>query len=188
MPAPERSSAEFGSFYRATVASLRGYLARVLSSRLDAEDVAHDAYARVYAAMHGQVVAQPRAFLFTTARRLAFNQLRRRRSTPLQEMTPGAADLATSGAPSAERLLVAREDWARIERELARMPPGCRDVLLLCKLERLSHAEIASRLGIAVSTVEKRHTRALRHLRDIVATEQKERPPESSVCAEEKAR
>lgn len=185
MSVPEPSSAEFGSFYRATVASLRGYLARVLSSRFDAEDVAHDAYAWVYAAMSGQLIVRPRAFLFTTARRLAFNQLRRRRSTPLEEMTAGAANLAASGAPSVERLLIAREDWARIERELALMPPGCQAVLLLCKLERLSHAEIAARLGIAVSTVEKRHTRALRHLRDIVATDQMESAPARPMGAEE---
>lgn len=172
MPDPEPNPVEFSSFYRATVASLRGYLARVLSSRPDAEDVAHDAYARVYAAMRGQMIARPRAFLFTTARRLAFNQLRRRRATPLDEMTSRDTEGAASGAPSAERILVAREEWARIERELALMPPGSRDVLLLCKLERLSHAEIATRLGISVSTVEKRHIRALRHLRDIVATEQ----------------
>jgi hypothetical protein len=42
------------------------------------------------------------------------------------------------------------------------MPGGCRAVLLLCKVEMLSHPEIAARLGIAVSTVEKQHARAFR--------------------------
>jgi RNA polymerase sigma-70 factor (ECF subfamily) len=38
-------------------------------------------------------------------------------------------------------------------------------VLLLRKIEQLSHKQIAQRLGIAVSTVEKQHARALRLLR-----------------------
>ena len=38
-------------------------------------------------------------------------------------------------------------------------------MLLLRKIELLSHREIAARLGIAVSTVEKQHARALRLLR-----------------------
>jgi RNA polymerase sigma-70 factor (ECF subfamily) len=45
-------------------------------------------------------------------------------------------------------------------------------VLLLRKIELLSHREIADRLGIAVSTVEKQHARALRLLRVALASEE----------------
>ena len=44
-------------------------------------------------------------------------------------------------------------------------------VLLLRKIELLSHQEIANRLGIAVSTVEKQHARALRLLRAALPAE-----------------
>ena len=43
-------------------------------------------------------------------------------------------------------------------------------MLLLRKVELLSHQEIADRLGIAISTVEKQHARALRLLRSMLAT------------------
>jgi RNA polymerase sigma-70 factor (ECF subfamily) len=44
-------------------------------------------------------------------------------------------------------------------------------VLLLRKVELLSHREIADRLGIAISTVEKQHARALRLLRAALPAE-----------------
>jgi RNA polymerase sigma-70 factor (ECF subfamily) len=49
-----------------------------------------------------------------------------------------------------------------VQTAIAELPPGCRAVLILCKIEMLSHAEVADRLGIAISTVEKQHARALR--------------------------
>ena len=54
---------------------------------------------------------------------------------------------------------------SQLEQAIAHLPEGCRTVLLLRKIELLSHREISARLGIAVSTVEKQHARALRLLR-----------------------
>jgi len=159
-------STEFGSFYRATSAALRQHLARIVHCRTEAEDLAQDAYARVYAAMRQRIIHQPKAFLFTTGRRLAFNQMRRRRISPLDDWELAQAEQVPDEAPGIERMAVAREEWARLEQAIAALPPGCRAVLLLCKLERLSHAQVGGRLGIAVSTVEKQHARALRLLNE----------------------
>lgn len=60
---------------------------------------------------------------------------------------------------------MARQELANLEAAIARLPSGCRAVLLLRKIELLPHQEIARRLGIAVSTVEKQHARALRLLK-----------------------
>jgi RNA polymerase sigma factor (sigma-70 family) len=61
--------------------------------------------------------------------------------------------------------VMARQELELLERAIAGLPQGCREVLLLRKVEQLSHREIAERVGIAVSTVEKQHARALRLLR-----------------------
>lgn len=159
---------DFGSFYSATVMPLRRYLARMLGSKTDAQDVAHDAYARVYEAFEGRRVERPKAFLFTAARRLALNQIKRRRIAPVQEIDGKLIELAATDAPGVERVVMARQEWARLQAAIVELPPGCRSVLLLCKLEGLSHEEIGARLGIAISTVEKQHARALRLLRAAV--------------------
>lgn len=163
MPEPRRP--EFASFYRATLAPLRGYLARMLGNRMDAQDLAHDAYLRVQAAIEDRRVGRPKAFLFTTARRLALNQIRRRQIAPVRETDGTVIELTPADAPGVERVVMARQEWAQLEAAIAGLPSGCRTVLLLRKVERLSHAEIGARLGIAVSTVEKQHARALRLLR-----------------------
>jgi RNA polymerase sigma-70 factor (ECF subfamily) len=66
---------------------------------------------------------------------------------------------------------MARQELALLEAAIASLPDGCRAVLLLRKVELLSHREIAGRLGIAVSTVEKQHARALRLLRAALPSE-----------------
>ena len=169
---PESLRANFASFYQATLKPLRRYLARMLGDPGDAEDLAHDAYVRVYEAMGGQPVERPGAFLFTTARRLALNQIKRRQLAPVQA-GDGAQiiEFAATGAPGVERVVMARQEWARLEAAIADLPAGCRAVLLLRKAEHMSHEEIGLQLGIAVSTVEKQHARALRLLRAVLQNE-----------------
>ena len=158
-------SAEFAAFYRATLAPLRRYLSRMMGCRAEAEDLAHDAYVRIYSAMGEQRVDEPQAYLFTTARRLALNQIKRSRHEPVAASDSTAFATAVSSAPGVERAVMARLEWEQLERALAGLPSGCRSVLLLRKVEHRSHEEIAESLGISRSTVEKQLARALRLLR-----------------------
>ena len=156
---------DFAGFYRKTVAPLRRYLARLIGSSTDAQDLAHDAYARVYPAVVKGHVEAPQAFLFTTARRLAINQIRHRDLARTQATSHEVLDGAMAPGPAVPQTVMARQELAQLERALAQLPPGCRAVLLLRKVELLPHKEIARRLGVSCSTVEKQHVRALRLLR-----------------------
>lgn len=156
---------DFASLYRATLTPLRRYLARLLGNRSDAQDVAHDAYARLYRAMGKETVDRPEGLLFTTARRLAINQLKRRDRSPLRSIEGNIVELSPEQAPGIERVVMARQEWAATEAAITRLPPGCRAVFLLCKFEGLTHPQAALRLGISPKTVEKQHARALRLLR-----------------------
>ena len=161
---------DFARLYRATVAPLRRYLARFMRDSDEAQDVAHEAYLRIKPVMDRQAVEKPEALLYTTARRLAINQLKRRQISPLATTTD-QPDLAATTAPGVVQQVMARQEWQRLEQAIAQLPEGCRTVLLLRKLELLSHQEIADRLGIAISTVEKQHARALRLLRASLASQ-----------------
>lgn len=163
---PKNRRLRFPALYAATITPLRRYLARILGSHTDAQDIAHDAYARVYEAMDTKWPDHAEAYLFTTAKRLALNQIKRRQIAP--ELGVGHSNIiefTPAPTPGVEHLVMAREEWLRLEAAIARLPAGCRQVLLLRKVEQLSHAEIATTLGIAISTVEKQHARALRLLR-----------------------
>lgn len=158
------SHRDFASLYRATLAPLRRYLARLLGNATEAQDVAHDAYLRVYPTVGKKPVERPEALLYVTARRLAINRLKRRSISPFAREALNS-DTAASSAPGVAQQVMARQELGLLERAIAELPEGCRAVLLLRKIELLSHREIADRLGIAVSTVEKQHARALRLLR-----------------------
>lgn len=155
---------EFSALYQSTVAPLRRYLARLLGNATEAQDVAHDAYLRVYRYTENSPAENPEALLYTTARRLAINRLRRRQITPISNDAIAPETIAST-APGVAQQVMARQELKLLEDAVAQLPEGCRTVLLLRKIELLSHQEISQRLGIAVSTIEKQHARALRLLR-----------------------
>jgi RNA polymerase sigma factor (sigma-70 family) len=164
MPDEPPCQRDFSTLYRTTLAPLRRYLTRLLGNPGEAQDVAHDAYMRVYPSMTNQSARRPEALLYTAARRLAINRLKRRSISPLAR-DAFVPEISASGEPGVEQQVMARQELEILEQAIAELPEGCRVVLLLCKIEQLSHREISERLGIAVSTVEKQHARALRLLR-----------------------
>jgi RNA polymerase sigma-70 factor (ECF subfamily) len=82
---------------------------------------------------------------------------------------------------------MARQELRLLEDAIAQLPEGCRAVLVLRKVELLSHREISERLGIAVSTVEKQHARALRLLRAALPAESMRSSLSAASAAKEKA-
>ncbi len=161
---------DFSSLYQATIAPLRRYLARMLRDSSEAEDVAHDAYLRVYNAADRHPPQKPEALLYTVAHRLALNRIKRRRLAPFARDAREPEGAASPG-PGVVQQVMARQEWRQLEQAIGRLPAGCRTVLLLRKVDMLSHREIAHRLGIAVSTVEKQHARALRLHRPLLPAE-----------------
>jgi RNA polymerase sigma factor (sigma-70 family) len=157
---------DFAGFYRATLAPLRRYLARLTGNHSDAQEIAHDAYVRVYPAMQDKEIGRPQAFLYTTARHLALDRIRRRDRSPFWDVPAATGETSLSPAPGVESVVMAREEWGLMQQAVANLPPGCRQVLLLRTVERLSHEEIAARLGLARSSVEKHLMRAVRLLHE----------------------
>lgn len=164
MAEPPTDPSDASALYRATVAPLRRYLSRLLRDEREAEDVAHDAFLRVLPVVERAAAEKPAALLYTTARRLAINHIKRRDHAPVARDS-FLLDAQPAAQPGVAQQVIARQELARVEAAIAELPEGCRAVLLLRKVELLSHAEIAARLGIAISTVEKQHARALRLLR-----------------------
>lgn len=170
MPEENPDQQNFAGLYRKTITPLRRYLGRLLGNSAEAQDIAHDAYMRVYPRVQDHSAKNPQAVLYTTARHLAINRLKRRSISPISSES-AHLETAASPAPGVVQQVMARQELRQLEEAIARLPEGCRAVLLLRKIELLSHYEIAQRLGIAISTVEKQHARALRLLRAALTTD-----------------
>ncbi|MBK8978229.1 MAG: sigma-70 family RNA polymerase sigma factor [Planctomycetes bacterium] len=82
-----------------------------------------------------------------------------RRSADREAGAPLSQVLAELGTPS--RTLVAREELARLEQAFDTLSARDQDIVLMARVEGLSHAEIAAQLGISETASRKALSRAL---------------------------
>ncbi|KKX27167.1 RNA polymerase sigma factor [Rhizobium sp. LC145] len=146
------------------------FLRRSGVSEDTASDLVQDAFLRL-AAMSpaaGEVVGNPRAYLFRISRNLSIDHARAH-AVQSRYIQPGLPAEIAEAKPSAELEVDFKQRVARLERAIQTLPERQRQVFLLHKYEELSHAEIAERLGISKSMVEKHVMKALVHLRDSLA-------------------
>ena len=142
---------------------LVGTWTRRLRNRALAEDLAHDTFVRVLES-DAAGVQQPRAYLHQTARNIAVDGYRREERRGTMEVE--AIDPGLSSADDPEHYMHAIQLADCVEEALAELPANCRKVFIWQKLEGLTQAEIAERLGLSKNMVEKYMIRTLRHLRD----------------------
>ncbi|SDZ67455.1 sigma-70 family RNA polymerase sigma factor [Pseudomonas sp. NFIX28] len=144
---------------------LIGTWTRRLKNRAQAEDLAHDTFVRVLES-DATAVQQPRAYLHQTARNIAVDAYRREDRRGAMELEAVYQGASPSGDP--EHFMHAIQLADSIERALGELPLNCRKVFVWQKLEGLTQAEIAERLGLSKNMVEKYMIRTLRHLRERV--------------------
>lgn len=146
---------------------LRAFLTRCLPYRDDVADVVQETYARLLALSpeRRRAVRSWRPFLFTTARNIAMDHLRRRDIVSLEALpeTIGGDVVWSGGEESRPDEIVNLTQERRLLGEvIASLPEKCRQVLTLRKIHGLSHKEIALRMGIAEHTVEKHVSHGVR--------------------------
>jgi RNA polymerase sigma-70 factor (ECF subfamily) len=69
---------------------------------------------------------------------------------------------------SPEQRVHARQELNLLARAFARLSPKCREVMWMRRVDQLSQKEVASRLGITESSVEKHVIKGTRRLADAV--------------------
>lgn len=138
----------------------------------EAEDILQDLWLQVET-RRPELLTNPRSYLFKMANNIIIDRqrevLRRRyRDRMWQDwrtnFTPARRD-AADPTTNAEDWLILQEEVARLRETVSRLPDGARRVLHLHKIDGLSHSEVANRLGISRSGVEKHMSVAMRHLR-----------------------
>lgn len=143
-------------------ASLSRYLARCWPHRDEIADLRQEVYARVYAAASRERPRQPRAFLFTSARHLVTDRLRRSKVVSIEPMGDFEPSSVLVDEVSPERWCGGRQRLAQLARAFDRLPDRCREVVWLRRVEHLSQREVAQRLGISEKTVEKHIAKGMR--------------------------
>lgn len=160
------AATDFDSLFRRYHRDLGAFAYGRLKDREAASDLVQDAFVRYIAHTREAAAAPeaPRFFLWRIASNLVLDlgrrERRRGRTSSLDDAT--AAEIADP-APSPERQLAAREEYRILVRALNELPANQRAALVMNRVEQLTHSEIARRLGVSPSMVNKYIMRALSH-------------------------
>ncbi len=149
--------------FREHAKSVRRYLSRLVVAPEIAEELAQEAFARVYLSPRLTTADSPRSFLFRTARNLALNHLVRQRTVTFEHLDDRPGFQIQDETPSAERWLAAREELELVRAVIAELPPKCRQVFLLLRINGLSIQEAAREMGLSETMVRKYAARAYEH-------------------------
>jgi len=142
--------------------ALMRYLLRSWFRREEIHDLRQEIYVRVYEAAAKTRPAMPKSFMFTTARHLMTDRLRRGRVVSIEAVGDIDALNVLIDEISPERRLGARQELKRLTDAFDRLPDRCREVVWLRRVEELSQKEVAARMGISEKTVEKQVAKGAR--------------------------
>ena len=148
---------------------MRAELMRLVRRRTGDRELAADLTQDVFVKLSTVDAAIPdrrhgRAYLFRMAGNLAIDH--RRIEARRSEILTGSQVLFEDVEAGPEALAICRDELRQVEDALLELPERCREVLVLSQVQGLKHKEIAERLGVSVSLVEKYRLRALRHCRE----------------------
>lgn len=147
--------------------ALRAWLRKRRLAGLEIDDVVQETYARLITLDSVDGIRNPRTYAFQAAYSVLMTHLRRSRVVSFQTVADIDQLGATAEDPSPERMVADRDELQRLGEAIAAMPAKMRDVFTLRRVEGLSQREVAQRLGIPESTVEKNMSRGFRLLADL---------------------
>lgn len=152
--------AELVNKYRQPILNL---IFRMVHDAAEAEDLAQTAFVQVFRfARRYRENARFSTWLFTIARNLCLNELRRRARHPAESLE-GLSDRAADAAPRPREdpssplppdALLQTELEELLQRTLDTLPPNQRLAVLLCRDEDLSYEDISRILGCSLSATK----------------------------------
>ena len=136
---------------------------RTLRDLTEAEDIAQIVFVQVYkSASRYEPSAKFSTWLFTIARNLCLNEIRRRSRHPAESLDQTHADsddqpvhqIEDKRSVSPPEQLLRGELEEKVAQAVAALPENQRTALLLCQQEELSYEEIAEVLGCSLSATK----------------------------------
>jgi len=171
--AQQNDDQAFGELMRRTSASSLRLAVSILRDREEAEDEVQNSYLNAW--RHVSQFQREAKFSTWMSRIVANHclmRLRKVRNARFVYLDDAGPEEGTRPMEVADRGLTpeaglgGQEVSALLQREIGRLPPLLKGVLVLRDVEELSTAEIANRLGITVSAVKSRLLRARAELRN----------------------
>lgn len=134
---------------------LKSYLRGSFPAVRDVEDVVQESYLRVWRACATQRIHSAKAFLFTVARHVALKVVRKNGNAPFVALSDLAALRVLDEGPNAAEAADVQEKIDLLADAVMTLPPRCREIIILHKLQGRPQKEVAGSLGLSERTVER---------------------------------
>jgi RNA polymerase sigma factor (sigma-70 family) len=145
-------------------ASLMRYIRRICPNREEAADIRQEIYAKVYELGARARPTSPRQYLFTSARNLIVDRVRRGKVVSIEIRSDLDDVNLLIDELSPERHVSARQEMKRLVKAFDALPEDCREAIWKRKVEELSQKSTAEAIGIKERVVERRLSRGIRLL------------------------
>lgn len=153
----------FSSLFRSHAESLVNYLYYKSGNYSGAEDLMQDAFAKLWKECAKVSFEKAKSYLFTIATNAFLNEIKHEKVV-LKFEKRGHSQLTKE---SPQYLLEEEEFKQKLERAIAALPEGQREVFLMNRIDKMKYKEIAEHLNLSVKAIEKRMNKALVELRKI---------------------
>lgn len=164
-PEPVAASEDAAGFVARYEPAVRRFFARRLPAGGDVDDFTQELFVRLFRCGGQDSIRNGEGYLFRIAANMLLEHARReaRHRTDVCDPTDRVfAECREERSP--ERVALGREAFSRAVQVLQGLPERTRTVFLLSRYEGLTGSEIAKRLGVSPSAVEKHMMRAIAEL------------------------
>ncbi len=167
MPQSSKSVCEqsvFTKLFETHAEAVRNLIYYKCGDRDQAEDVMQEAFIKLWDNCKKVIFEKAKGFLCTVANNLFLNQVAKQKVRLEYSKIPRS----TKNVESPDFVMEEKEFMEKLQKAIAELPEGQREVFLLNRIDKKTYNEIAEMLDISVKAVEKRMHNALKELRKLV--------------------
>ncbi len=149
---------------------LQAYLTRKLRDAEVAADLTQDTFLRI-AEQGAAGMVHERAYLYRTAHNLMVDHIRLQQREKTDPSFDEAVVEIVDERPSPERAATAQNELDRVREALLELPERTREIFALVRIEGLTYRQVANRLEISDSSVQKHLAKAIKHVTQRLRTQ-----------------
>lgn len=161
------SSGDFKEIFDTIYEPLKHFIYYKSGNIIEAEDIAQEAFMKVWEKRNEVKKATVKAYLYTIAGNICINRHLQKKVVLKFE---NAQKRETYSANSPEFDLEMKEFNQQLQNAISNLSEKNREVFLMNRIDDMTYNEIASNLDISVKAVEKRMKNALSSLRKLIVT------------------
>ncbi len=166
VPMPPDASPEVTRWFATEVQphrpALRAWLLARFPTLPDVDDIVQESLARMVSAREVSPIHSARALLFTTARNLALDAVRRQRVVVFEPITDDTDPTVLTDAADVVASVTKQQELELLTKAIQSLPERVRQIFTLRTAYGLTQRQIAEKLGVSESTVEKQMAAGIR--------------------------